>query len=635
MTHGAPSASEKEKTARLVASLTNKEQAELLAQALLREFMHRRGLHATLKAFDAENPRDERTISSRALMRQLLNIPVADRPSRLQPTVPEKGGKPQPPTFMEELCSYRLTKRGYTHPTIKLGDEPSESEEDPSDVEVRALHAAVDAHRAAKATSEQQQRRYEEMLAEEEAYQRRKAAHREKKRGKKKDTGKGKAGRRRSNDSASAEEETEDDDDDEEEQEGGALFKKLGRRLSTSVSRLPVQPSSRKGSADTSLTGWQPPGLSEANGGTPLHTSQHNPPPPSPHAAPNTWTPTAAAAAAAPNSEEAWEAVADPFGSGASSQQALMARVRAESRHWAAKGSGSGADGAAEGVSTPKKNTDGAAGQNSPLAALAGVPRAIPLGGDSPPLRQRLGATSGLGALGALGGGGGGNVRRSAAPAGYNPNAVSGPSAFGMAADGSLTPPHAAADGSAAGLADAPYRNGFPPPPSSALAPSIMVRHHSSDGGSSGGRGAKREAQRASFAPTFVGDEGGGAATAAGPAASYNRTAVPRSSALVSSSSGGSRRAVVLMGEEGRSPSPILAPLPGEEEMSPSQTPPRSTHGSGLRHGIGFRTSVSAEATQSTSSAAPAAAAAAGGVVESGEGVRPSRKERRVTLLIE
>ncbi|CCW70274.1 unnamed protein product, partial [Phytomonas sp. Hart1] len=100
----APKAAEKEKNAALVASLSSSEQADLLAQALLREYMHRRGFFETLRAFDGECHRNERTISSRLMMKKLLCIPAMEtHPLHLS-------SSHEVPTFMEQMCSYRLRK---------------------------------------------------------------------------------------------------------------------------------------------------------------------------------------------------------------------------------------------------------------------------------------------------------------------------------------------------------------------------------------------------------------------------------------------------------------------------------------------------------------------------------------------
>ncbi|KPA75728.1 hypothetical protein ABB37_08274 [Leptomonas pyrrhocoris] len=645
MANAAPSASEKDKTARLVAALSCREQAELLAQALLREFMHRRGLHETLKAFDEENPRDERTISSRAVMRQLLNIPVEGRPSRLQPTVSASTGKAMPPTFMEELCSYRLTKRGYTHPTSTRGEKGANGEEeDPSDVEMRALHNTVDAHHTAMALCKQKQRRYEEMLGEEQNYQRRKEAHRRRK----KEKDKRAKGRHRHSSSGGRETEkkreeegegeqsgdSDSETDEDEEAGGGLLSKVMERRFSGSLSLTPKDSRKQRGSVEANTTGltgtgWQPPGVGAAGagaslensiGGTPHHP--HSRPAQQPHSL--SWTP-------APFSEERdSEDSFDPFGSGASSQQALMARARTGSRNWTshtissnsisgegsmhttpkkASMSGAGFEGGAAAATT-------AAGQPLPLAALSNVPRGVPLGGgEALPLRP-------VTALGVVGGG----TRLSSAPAGYNPNAV-------VAASGSLMMPDggsgsggggaASREGSAGVLDDGaasavrtPYSHGFPPPPSSALAPSIMVKH--TDGG-------RRETATPSPLPAFDVEDG---------AAPHERSAASRRSGVVVGSPGG----------DARSPSPTTtsaAIAVGEDAPLSFHTPSRSANSgggggssSGLRHGIGFRTSVSAEGTQS-GVAAGAAASGRGGAGTDAEGTRHNRTERRVKLLID
>ncbi|KAG8343764.1 hypothetical protein ERJ75_001763900 [Trypanosoma vivax] len=152
-----------------------REQGELLAQALLREFMHRRGYTKTLRAFDAECPRDERTISSRQLMRQLLEIPSNAFPSRLgaKPSSSMAAGenadgsggksgsagrgegdgkkkKAVQPTYMEELCSYRLQKyeveRKRRAASEREGATSSDAGEvvDPSDEEMEGFRTAAE-----------------------------------------------------------------------------------------------------------------------------------------------------------------------------------------------------------------------------------------------------------------------------------------------------------------------------------------------------------------------------------------------------------------------------------------------------------------------------------------------------------
>jgi hypothetical protein len=92
-----------------------------LSEALLREFMHRRGFLATLKTFDEESPRDGQTISSRALMAQMMSWESKDKAP-----------------FMVQLCQYRLRKR-----TIRSGTTGAAAGErrDSSDDEADALSA--------------------------------------------------------------------------------------------------------------------------------------------------------------------------------------------------------------------------------------------------------------------------------------------------------------------------------------------------------------------------------------------------------------------------------------------------------------------------------------------------------------
>lgn len=95
---------EKVDTTVLVASFLQRsyeEQVDLLSQALLREFMHKRQFKDTLAMFDEECPRDERTISSRALMTELMYV-SPELTARLKADGIE--------TIMEILCSMRVEK---------------------------------------------------------------------------------------------------------------------------------------------------------------------------------------------------------------------------------------------------------------------------------------------------------------------------------------------------------------------------------------------------------------------------------------------------------------------------------------------------------------------------------------------
>lgn len=85
-----------------VYGMEHEKQVRLLSDALLREYMHRRGFHETLKVFDAENPRDAETISSRALMSDLMALQQDDQ-QRLKSEGIE--------TIMEMLCNLRVERR--------------------------------------------------------------------------------------------------------------------------------------------------------------------------------------------------------------------------------------------------------------------------------------------------------------------------------------------------------------------------------------------------------------------------------------------------------------------------------------------------------------------------------------------
>lgn len=85
-----------------VLKMAHEEQVQLLSDALLREYMHRRGFLATLKAFDEEHPRDANTISSRALMSDLMALNPDD-----QQRMKGEGIE----TIMEMLCNLRVERR--------------------------------------------------------------------------------------------------------------------------------------------------------------------------------------------------------------------------------------------------------------------------------------------------------------------------------------------------------------------------------------------------------------------------------------------------------------------------------------------------------------------------------------------
>lgn len=615
-----PRASEKEKTARLVESLSRHEQVTLLAQALLREYMHRRGLRETLRTFDAESPRDERTISSRALMRQLLNIPVEGRPSRLQPTTSSSSAKPQAPTFMEELCSYRLTKSSYRSLNGKRGDEQQRiQEEDPSDVELRALHEAGDARRAAKAVCEQKQREYAELLAVDEAYAQRKAEHREKRKRKDKDRKKQHSSRERPRGNAgSSDDEAESDDDqndDSEDEEGVALdigYSHASRRpklASSGKRRLSAESGSGVNGAAVAVGArWQPPGNAARAG------ADHS-----------TFSDGVSRRSAKPISggtvhvglgnadskgRDDHENAADLFGLGGASRQALMARVRAESEHWPTQTNGGATH--AHASRTRNGNGDGGAPNSTPSTAL-GALSTLAGRGEGDRGRASLSSTRPVGR----------------AAAGFDPNGTYGSPSFSgslsatapAGANGgtatlrtkasSIPIPDLSADGAVTGLAST-YSSAFASAmPAVNLAPSILVKHVS----------ARQQS-----------DDG---AASDGPLHSYDRTAVPRSSALAGSNGGSSAHTAAA-----RSPSPNTSAL--SEPASPmlSHTTSRSPAsdaggsggggGSGLRHGIGFRTSAtSVDGTASSSASFTGAADPAAGAA------KPSRKERRVKLLVD
>ncbi|KAG5484889.1 hypothetical protein LSCM4_07662 [Leishmania orientalis] len=612
------SAAEKEKTARLVESLSRHEQVELLAQALLREYMHRRGLRETLRAFDAENPRDERTISSRALMRHLLNIPVEGRPSRLQPTVSSSSEKPQAPAVMEELCSYRLVKRSYRILDGRRGDEQqSRMEEDPSDAELRAAHAAADAQRAAKVLCEQRQREYEELLAAEEAYQRRREERREKRKQKRKAKRRHRGHQRSrgdadsSDDGAKSGSSNSDDSEDEEVTALGVGFShESGKATSVSSSRRwPLADAGGGANAAAAAVGahWQPPGIAaraaidnsaEGNGvacgATKLVSGG------------------AAHRGLGSDDHSDHEEEADPFGMGCASRQALMARVRAQSEHWPMQAQGNAAR--AHASSTVNSSGNGGAPESSPSCVPASLltPAGREAGGRGlgslSSTRPAARAEAGLNRDGTFPAASFSGSLSATAPAG----ASGGADALRMRASPIPIPGLSAAD-AATGLNSA-YSSGFAPATlAGKSSPSILVKHVD----------ARQQRDRA--------------AVSDGPIHSYDRTAVPRSSALAGSNGDSNVRAAV------RSPSLNASPLSESVSSASFHTLSRSPArgmggaagpggggGNGLRHGIGFRTSTtSAEGVASASASITGVANLAAGAAKT------SRKERRVKLLVD
>ncbi|ORC92340.1 uncharacterized protein TM35_000045540 [Trypanosoma theileri] len=85
-----------------VHQMPHERQVELLSEALLREYMHKRKFAETLRAFDEENPRDSDTISSRALMSDLM---------ALKPETQRLLKADGVETIMEMLCYLRVKRR--------------------------------------------------------------------------------------------------------------------------------------------------------------------------------------------------------------------------------------------------------------------------------------------------------------------------------------------------------------------------------------------------------------------------------------------------------------------------------------------------------------------------------------------
>ncbi|KEG11986.1 hypothetical protein DQ04_02101200, partial [Trypanosoma grayi] len=85
-----------------VYEMPHERQVELLSEALLREYMHRRKFTETLHVFDEEHPRDNDTISSRALMSDLMALGT-----ETQRAMKADGVE----TIMEMLCALRVRRR--------------------------------------------------------------------------------------------------------------------------------------------------------------------------------------------------------------------------------------------------------------------------------------------------------------------------------------------------------------------------------------------------------------------------------------------------------------------------------------------------------------------------------------------
>ncbi|EAN96036.1 hypothetical protein TcCL_NonESM05176 [Trypanosoma cruzi] len=85
-----------------VHTMPHERQVELLSEALLREYMHKRKFKETLETFDVEHPRDGDTIASRALMSDLMALsPETQRALKVEGVE----------TIMEMLCFLRVQRR--------------------------------------------------------------------------------------------------------------------------------------------------------------------------------------------------------------------------------------------------------------------------------------------------------------------------------------------------------------------------------------------------------------------------------------------------------------------------------------------------------------------------------------------
>ena len=118
-------------------------QSEEGSKALLREFMHSRKLMRTLAAFDADQPRGETTIQSRALMAELLVLTDLQRANK---------AREQPlKTLLEVVCDNRLARRdaGASAPSDYVDSDAEEHFAAPLAAS-RGQLAALEAELAAK-----------------------------------------------------------------------------------------------------------------------------------------------------------------------------------------------------------------------------------------------------------------------------------------------------------------------------------------------------------------------------------------------------------------------------------------------------------------------------------------------------
>ena len=121
----------------LLQSLSREALVKELSQALLREYMHRKGYRRTLAKFDEESPRTTTSISSR----QVMTLVMALQAIQSRCKKPAKDAKDtKPPTIMEMLCSYRLRKRDlHRHPKESKEAPPSDSSDEEKSMERRQL----------------------------------------------------------------------------------------------------------------------------------------------------------------------------------------------------------------------------------------------------------------------------------------------------------------------------------------------------------------------------------------------------------------------------------------------------------------------------------------------------------------
>lgn len=137
-----------------VKALPHNTQVDLLAQALLREYMHRKSYKKTLHMFDQECPRDGNTISSRQVMNDALALQQIQEENKAltQKTATNSFGSLNAfDTIMDVLCWHRVCKKKRrTNPAEAAADarilqfESSEDEDEKDKSSKAEQHAKIE-----------------------------------------------------------------------------------------------------------------------------------------------------------------------------------------------------------------------------------------------------------------------------------------------------------------------------------------------------------------------------------------------------------------------------------------------------------------------------------------------------------